>query len=114
MRLRELAEKSTQDKAGYVPELVVVTADTYPKAKGNNVPYRHWTVKPEKITTNAEKIARCESLKAYLRGPMDTRLAKLTKYPEAYDSVQIMVEEQKNLERPDHYSSCLRWVQQVP
>jgi hypothetical protein len=113
LRLRELADKSTQDKVGYVPELVVVTANTYPKAKGKEVSYRHWTVKPEKITTNEDKIARCESLKGYLRGLMDTRLAKLTKYPEAYDSVQIMVEEQKNLERPDHYSSCLRWVQQV-
>ena len=65
LRLRELAEESTQDTADYVPELVVVTASTYPKVEDSKG-YRHWTVKPEKITTNAEKIVRCESLKVYI------------------------------------------------
>eukprot|EP00315_Gephyrocapsa_oceanica_P011435 CAMPEP_0185296868 /NCGR_PEP_ID=MMETSP1363-20130426/9405_1 /TAXON_ID=38817 /ORGANISM="Gephyrocapsa oceanica, Strain RCC1303" /LENGTH=821 /DNA_ID=CAMNT_0027893571 /DNA_START=20 /DNA_END=2483 /DNA_ORIENTATION=- len=109
-RIRDLAVK-TCAQPNAKPELVVVTPTTYaPVAEGCmpcGEPFLHWTVFPAEVTL-PEAAERYDMLKNYY-GMMDSRLAKLTA-PEAVASVQIMLEEQPALERPDHYASVLRWV----
>uniref|UniRef100_A0A7S2JME5 Uncharacterized protein n=1 Tax=Haptolina brevifila TaxID=156173 RepID=A0A7S2JME5_9EUKA len=108
-RLRELAIATCAQDVK--PELVVVTTDTYAAAaegcKPCGQPYYHWTVHPAALSS-VEAATRYEKLKNYY-GQMDARLSKLT-VPEAVESVKIMLEENPMLERPDHYTSVLRWV----
>ena len=113
-KLRELAEDLAEQacQSCQQHELVVVTDATYApvregKCAATGEEYGHWTVHPAACSTS-EAATRYSKLARYY-GQMDVRLAKLT-VPEALASVNIMLEEQPHLERPEHYAACLRWV----